>query len=156
MSDEADIKDRFWKELSESPFLMVGLENGHQHSLPMTAQLDKDANSAFWFYTTRDNRLASGGAAMAQFAGKDHHLFACIAGTLVEETDQSVVDAHWSNEVAAWYPGGRQDPNLLMLRFDLGNAEIWLADMSLKGVFKMLVGGDVRSEMKNKHVEVSL
>lgn len=156
MSDEAEIKDRFWKELSESPFLMVGLENAHHHSLPMTAQLDKNANSAFWFYTSRDNRLASGGPAMAQFAGKDHHLFACIAGTLTEETDVAVIDAHWSNEVAAWYEGGRSDPNLLMLRFDLGDAEIWLADMSLKGVFKMLVGGDVRSEMKGKHVEVSL
>lgn len=156
MNDETAIKDRFWKELSESPFLMVGLENAHQHSLPMTAQLDKDANSAFWFYTSRDNRLAPGGPAMAQFAGKDHHLFACISGTLTEETDLSIIDAHWSNDVAAWYEGGRQDPNLLMLRFDLGDAEIWLADMTLKGVFKMLVGANVRSEVKGKHVEVSL
>ncbi|CAH0350589.1 pyridoxamine 5'-phosphate oxidase family protein [Sphingobium sp. CECT 9361] len=156
MTQEHDIKDRFWKELSDSPFLMVGLDNASGHSIPMTAQLDKDANHAFWFYTSRDNRLAAGGAAMAQFAGKDHHLFACISGTLVEETDQAVVDAHWSNEVAAWYEGGREDPNLLMLRFDLGDAEIWLADMSLKGVFKMLIGGDIRSEMKGKHAEVTL
>lgn len=156
MSSEAEIRDRFWKELSESPYLMIGLENGHDHSIPMTAQLDKDANHAFWFYTSRDNRLAAGGPAMAQFAGKDHHLFACVAGTLVEESDPAVIDRYWTSENEAWYPGGRNDPNLLMLRFDLGTAEIWIADLSLKGVFKMMVGGDVRGEMKNKHAEVAL
>lgn len=156
MSSEAEIRDRFWKELSESPYLMIGLKNGHEHSIPMTAQLDKDADHAFWFYTSRDNRLAPGGQAMAQFAGKDHHLFACINGTLVEETDPAIIDRYWTSENEAWYPGGRNDPDLLMLRFDLGTAEIWLADLSLKGVFKMMVGADVRGEMKNKHAEIAL
>jgi general stress protein 26 len=156
MTSESEIKQRFWKELSESPFLMVGLEDAHQHSVPMTAQLDKHANHCFWFYTSKDNRLARGGKAMAQFASKDHYLFACIEGTLAAETDPAVVDRYWSKEVEAWYPGGRSDPNLLMLRFDLGTAELWLADMSLKGVFKQLFGGDVRDEMKDKHAEVAL
>jgi general stress protein 26 len=156
MTSDTDIKKRFWHELEQSPFLMVGLDGKHGHSLPMTAQLDKNADHAFWFYTTKDNRLAPGGPAMAQFAGQDHALFACIAGTLVAETDPTVVDRYWSNQVEAWYPGGRSDPNLLMLRFDLGDAEIWLADMSLKGVFRMLIGKPVEEDMKGKHAEVVL
>lgn len=156
MTSDTDIKKRFWRELSESPLLMVSVEGAHRHSLPMTAQLDRDANHCFWFYTTKQNRLARGGAAMAQFASKDHYLFACIDGTLSAETNPAVIDRYWSREVEGWYPGGRNDPDLLMLRFDLGMAEIWLADMSLKGVFKQLFGGDVREEMKGKHVEVAL
>lgn len=156
MSDATDIQERFWAELSSSPFLMVKLDAGHDHALPMTAQLDPQANHCFWFYTSKDNRLAPGGPAMAQYAAKDHNLFACVGGTLSPETDPAIIDRYWSNEVAAWYPGGRDDPNLLMLRFDLGTAEIWRSDMSLTGVFKMLFGGDVRDEMRGKHVEVSL
>ncbi len=156
MSSDHDIRQRFWKELSSSPFLLVGLNADNQHSLPMTAQLDKDANSAFWFYTSRDNRLAPGGPAMAQFAAKGHDLFASVAGSLTEESDQAVIDRFWTKEVESWYPGGRQDPSLLMLRFDLGNAEIWLADISLAGRFKMLFGGDVRSEITGQHAEVVL
>lgn len=156
MKSEDDIRERFWQDMAESPFVMVKLNGSTDHALPMTAQLDKNANHEFWFYTTRDNRLAAGGPAMAQFSAKDHNLFACIAGTLVEERDAAVIDRYWSKDVEAWYPGGRSDPNLLMLRFDLGNAEIWRADMSLKGVFKQLFGGDVRDEMKGKHAEVSL
>jgi general stress protein 26 len=156
MSKEAEIRKSFWQDLSESPYLMIGLDNSREHSLPMTAQLDKHANHAIWFFTSRDNRLAPGGPAMAQFVGKDHYLFACINGTLVEETDPAVIDRHWTRENEAWYPGGRADPNLLMLRFDLGIAEIWRADVSIKGMFKMLFGGDVRTEMQNKHAEVAL
>lgn len=156
MSSQAKIKRRFWKELAESPYLMVALDGGHQHSVPMTAQLDKDADHAFWFYTSKDNRLAGGGPAMAQFAGQGHHLFACIAGKLVEETNPAVIDRYWSNEVAAWYPGGRKDPNLLMLRFELGDAEIWLADMSLKGIFRMIMGKSVATDEMGKHAEVAL
>lgn len=156
MSNETEIRDRFWAELSASPFLMVGLVGSQDHHLPMTAQLDPDANHCFWFYTSKDNRLAPGGAAMAQFSGKGHDLFACVNGTLSAETDPAVIDRYWSNDVEAWYPGGRQDPNLLMLRFDLGTAEIWRSDMSLTGAFKQLFGGDVRDEMRGKHAEVPL
>lgn len=156
MTSEADIKRRFWSDLSESPFLMVALEGAHQHSVPMTAQLDPKADHCFWFYTSRGNRLARGGAAMAQFTSSGHNLFACIAGTLSAETDPAVIDRYWSKEVAAWYPGGRNDPDLLMLRFDLGDAEIWQADVSIKGLFKMLVGRNVTDEMKDKHIETTL
>lgn len=156
MSDASDIKERFWAELSSSPFLMIGLINSTEHSLPMTAQLDSDANHSVWFYTSRENRLAPAGPAMAQFAAKDHNLFACVEGVLTPETDAAIIDRFWSKEVEAWYPGGRNDPNLLMLRFDLGTAEIWRSDMSITGVFKMLFGGDVREEMKGKHAEVAL
>jgi general stress protein 26 len=105
MSD--DIKKQFWKALADSPYVMVGKTGGGEHHIPMNAQLDKDADSAFWFFTSTDNRLANGGPAMAQFASKGHDLFACISGTLVRESDRAVLDKLWSNGVAAWYDGGR-------------------------------------------------
>jgi general stress protein 26 len=156
MTSNSEIRKRFWKEFEASPFVMVGLDSDHQHSAPMTAQLDKDANSEFWFYTGKDNRLAPGGPAMAQFVAKGHDLFACIRGTLVEETDPAVIDRYWSKQVEAWYPGGRNDPSLLMLRFELDDAEVWLADMSVKGLFKLLTGGDIREEERGKHAELTL
>jgi general stress protein 26 len=156
MSNETEIRKQFWKALDASPFLMIGLENEQQHSLPMTAQLDPDADHCFWFYTTKDNRLAPGGQAMAQFASKGHDLFACIMGTLTAETDPAVIDRYWSKQVEAWYPQGRDDPSLLMLRFDLGDAEIWQADLSVRGLFKLLTGGDIREEERGSHAEVTL
>ncbi|MET0363073.1 MAG: pyridoxamine 5'-phosphate oxidase family protein [Sphingobium sp.] len=154
MSD--DIRTDFWKALEHSPFLMVHLTGEHGHGVPMTAQLDKNANHAFWFYTAKDNRLAAGGPAMAQFASKGHDLFACISGTLRTETDPEVIDRYWSNHVEAWYEGGRNDPKLLMLRFDLGDAEIWTADMGVKGLFKLMTGRHIDPQEVGKHAQVAL
>ena len=60
-----DIREKMWKAMADSPIVMLGLTDSNEHREPMHAQLDKDANSAFWFYTTKTNRNAAGGKAMA-------------------------------------------------------------------------------------------
>ena len=154
MSD--DIKKQFWKALADSPYVMLGASGEREHSVPMNAQLDKDANSAVWFFTATDNRLSGGGTAMAQFSAKGHDLFACISGTLVHESDRAVLDKLWNNSIAAWYEGGKDDPKLVLLRFDLDNAEIWTADASIKGLFKLATGMTMKEGELGKHAEVAL
>ena len=154
MSD--DIRKEFWKALDASPTLMVGQTGEREHHIPMSAQLDKDAHGAFWFFTATDNRLAGGGPAMAQFASKGHDLFACISGTLRREDDPAVLDRLWNNGVAAFYPGGKQDPKLLLLRFDLDDAEIWTADPGIKGMFKLATGMSMKQGDLGEHARVAL
>ena len=151
-----DIKQQFWKALADSPYLMVGATGEREHHIPMNAQLDKDANGAFWFFTATDNRLAAGGPAMAQFAAKDHDLFACISGTLVHENNRAVLDKLWNNSIAAWYPGGKDDPKLVLLRFDLDDAEIWTADPGIKGMFKLATGMAMKDGELGEHATVTL
>lgn len=154
--DHDEIREEFWESLADSPYVMIALHGANEHAIPMRAQLDKEANSAIWFYTSRDNRLAKGGAAMAQFVSKGHDLFACISGTLTEETSEDIKDRHWSNAVEAWYDQGRQDPSLLMLRLDLGNAEIWEADPGVVGMFKMMTGQTMDGDEMGEHAKVAL
>ena len=151
-----ELKEKFWKSLADSPFVFVSLQDAANDAVPMTAQLDKDANSAIWFFTSRDNHLAQMGPATCTFAGKDHELFARFEGTLVEEKSRERLDKQWSNFVEAWFPGGKDDPNLLMLRMDLGQAEIWNGDQSLLTTAKMALGMDVREDMADKRVETTL
>ena len=154
MSD--DIKKHFWKALADSPYVMVGQTGEREHSIPMNAQLDKDAHSAFWFFTSTDNRLSGGGPAMAQFASKGHDLFACISGTLRREPDPAVLDKLWNNGIAAWYPGGKEDPKLVLLRFDLDDAEIWTADPGIKGMLKLATGMTMKEGELGEHAKVAL
>ena len=158
MADKTDdqIKQDMWEKMADSPFVMIGLEGDGQHSEPMTAQLDPDANGKFWFYTMTDNRIAPGGNAMAQFVSKGHTLYACLAGTLVEETSEAVKDKYWNKQVEAWFDGGRQDPKLKMMRFELDSAEIWESDTSISGKFKMLTGQTIKPQEAGSHAEVAL
>ena len=154
MSDE--IRQRMWKAIAESPYLMVRLVGASEHAEPMTAILDENVEGRFWFYMNRNNRLAPGGRAMAQFVSTGHDLFSCISGTLSAERDPAVVDRYWSHTVEAWFPGGRGDPDLLMMRFDLDNAEIWTRDSSFKGLFKLMRGRAIQQGELGEHTKVSL
>jgi len=146
-----DIREEFWHAFEDSPYIMMKLEGASGHAEPMTAQLDREAHHEIWFFTRRDNRIAAGGKAMGQFVSKGHDVFACVDGTLVEETRRELWDKHWSNFAESWFPDGKDDPNVIMLRLDIAEAEVWVSDPSIKGKFKMLTGKEVKPSEVGKH-----
>lgn len=158
--DSHDVKQEFWKALAKSPFMMVKLDDSQDHALPMTAQLDKEEGpahgGAVWFFTSKDNRLAAGGLAMAQFMDKGHDLFACVSGSIVEEKDEALIDRLWSPQASAWFEGGRQDPSLLALRFDLDDIEIWTADLGVVGLLKLMTGSKIDPHKAGEHVQTAV
>jgi general stress protein 26 len=155
MSNAKELRTKFWTALADSPFVFLQLDSDPQTAVPMTAQLDKDAASEIWFFTGRDHPLARMGPATATCAGKGHDMFARFNGTLSEETSRERLEKHWSPAAESWFDG-KDDPNLLMLRMDLGQAEIWNADLGLIDTAKMLMGFEVEEEAREEHVETAL
>ena len=152
----AELKDKFWHALGHSSFVMLQLDADADSGAPMTASLDKDAHHAIWFFTRKDNRFAALGPVTANYESKGHDLFARFAGTLVEETSRERLDKQWSNMTEAWFPGGKNDPNLLFVRMDLGDASIWSGELGVLGTAKMFMGIDVRDEVKGSFAETTL
>ncbi len=155
VADAQKLKEHLWEKLEEGPFLMVGLAGGETHSEPLTAQLDKDQVDRIWFFIGKDNRLAGGGAVMAQFVSKGQDFFACLRGHAVIDNDPAMIEKLWSKPVEAWFPQGRNDPNLALLRFDIDDAELWEVDISLAGRLKLLFGGKIRPEEEGRHAVVA-
>lgn len=151
-----EIKEKFWHKMVESPMVMLQLDADPDSAAPMTAQLDKEGHGNIWFYTSRSGRFAPGGPATATYASKNHDLFCRFHGTLIEETSRERLEKHWSNFVEAWFPGGKNDPDLLMLRMDLGDASIWDSDLGIKPTIKMMLGKDVREDAEGYHRETRL
>jgi len=146
--------EKFLDKLKASPFVMIGLDGDHQHSEPMTAQIDDDQPNTLYFFAGRDNRLAPGGAAMAQFAAKGHDFFACLSGTVARDDNPAQIDRLWNNAAEAYFPQGKADPNLTLLRFDIDSAELWEAEVSLGGKLKMLFGGTIQADQLGTHAVV--
>ena len=151
-----ELKTKFWKALDDSSYLFLQRDDDPKTAVPMTAQLDKDANSSIWFFTQKNSDFAKLGNVTATFEGKDHKMFARFGGTLSVETDQGRFEQFWNNFVKAWYDQGKDDPDLLFLRMDLGEAEIWSGDVGLMTVAKMALGKTVHDEVQDKHVETTL
>ena len=156
MTDTEALKHKFWKALDDSPFVFLQQDSDPGTAVPMTAQLDKDANHAIWFFGRRSADLAKGGSVTATFACKGHEMFARFSGVLSEEPSRERLEQFWSKPVEAWYPQGKQDPELILLRMDLGQAEIWNSDLGFLDTARMLLGFDMLDEAKKEHTETML
>lgn len=161
MTTESEIREKFWKHLKSDRTLMLGLAGAREHSQPMTAQIAGDEDSGpLWMFSAKDVRLvqAIGGGArgMAQFVSKGHDLFACIEGELSLDNDPRMIERLWNPYVAAWYEGGKSDPKLQLIRFDVEHAQIWLNESSLFAGVKLLLGSDPKKDYADKVAEVPL
>ena len=127
MSNEQEIKEKFWKALKSDMTMFLGLAEGEDgHARPMTAQLDDEDQDGdcytgpIWFFTSTDNHLyqqiTSGSRAMAHFVSKGHDVWATVHGGLSQSHDREVIDRLWNRFAAAWYEGGKDDPKLALIR----------------------------------------
>jgi general stress protein 26 len=162
MTREEEIAGKFWKALRSDRTVMLGLagvEDGH--SRPMTALTDGDEpRGPIWFFTANDTdmvrALGQRHRAVAHFASKDHEVFASVHGELVPDNDRATIDRLWNPFIAAWYPGGKDDPKLQLVRLDPEQAQIWLNENSMFAGIKLLLGGDPKKTYRDKVVEVDL
>ena len=153
---KADLKEKFWDEVKDSPFMMLGLQGvDDDFTRPMTAQIDGEK---IYFFAARSEDLFKGMSrskrAIATFTGKGHKLFASIHGTLVEDMDRAVIDRLWNPFIASWYKDGKDDPDLVLLRLQADSADVWEAHTgaTLKAAaLKLLFNIDPGKEHQDDH-----
>ncbi len=160
MATPQELESKFWKAIKSDMTMMIGLDGVEDgHARPMTAQLDGD-RGPIWFFTAKDNgvvrKLGQNDRAIATFASKGHDLFATVHGRLSIDNDRHIIDKLWNRWIAAWYEGGKEDPKLVLLRFDAERAEVWLDASSVIAGIKMLFGADPKRDYKDKVAEISL
>ena len=164
MADEREISDKFWSELKDSPFVMLGIDGARDGATqPMTANFEDEdrERGVLWFFTAKDHDLTramgQSNRAIGSFSAKGHGLFASLRGTLAIVNDKATIDRLWSPIVAEWYEG-KGDPKLALVRFDVEDAKIWLSDLQgfLRPAFNKLLGRNPGAGMKEKVAEVRL
>ncbi|SFS38502.1 pyridoxamine 5'-phosphate oxidase family protein [Brevundimonas viscosa] len=128
----AEAETAFWDSLKKSNTGMLGLDQPGYHAQPMTAFREEETGT-IWFFTRDDTDLAKDAAlpggqdAMFHYGSKDQNVWACIQGQLsVHGHDREIIDRHWNPVLAAWYPDGKDDPHLTILKFDAGDGRIWV------------------------------
>ena len=161
---EADIEAKFWKALKGDRVAMLGLVGVEEgHGQPMSAQLleeHQEHGGPIWFFTSKDTDLAralgESHRANLHFASKGHELFAAVHGTLAPFNDRPPIDRLWNKFVAAWFPGGKDDPKLQLLRFDADRAQVWLNESSTLAGIRILLGRDPKQDYRGKVADVNL
>lgn len=135
---KTDPKTQLLEELQDAHCVMLGSPNANEHMQPMSPQIDNDIientrngrSSVIYFFSDRTSDLGKAVLAkpnsrvMATHIGRDYQ--ACIEGTLsAVSDDDALIDRFWNPIAASWYPQGKKDLKLLMLKFVPITAGIW-------------------------------
>ena len=87
--------------------------------------------------------------------------FACINGTASVVRDRAEIDRLWSDTWRAWFPKGKEDPSLCLLKVTASDGEYWdnSGAEGLKFLFegaKALVQGRKQEFDQSQHAKVKL
>jgi general stress protein 26 len=98
-------------------------------SQPMTPQ-EMDAHGAIWILLRRDGAAAGriGARSLSAnlaFSDERRATYVSITGHATLTDDAVRKQELWSAVVRPWFPGGAEDPQLVLLRLEPEHAEIW-------------------------------
>ena len=104
-------------------------EGGDLHSRPMSSNGDIDADGDIWFFTNASSHKVSEIAKLPKvnvsFADPDNQRYVSVSGTAQLVRDRAKIDELWRPEFKIWFPEGKADPEIALLRVSLEKAEYW-------------------------------
>lgn len=102
---------------------------GDLHSRPMSANGDIDQDGNLWFFTgafsNKVSEIKDTPRVNVSFADPQNQNYVSITGRARLIRDQAKVDELWKPEFSTWFPEGKDDPNVALLRIKIEKAEYW-------------------------------
>lgn len=160
----ADQADKVYDLLTEydNVMLVTHAQGSRLDARPMhVAQLDR--NCDLWFLTRVDDKVRELEAnPTAQVVAQDvEDSWLSLSGRVEVLNDRARVDELWQEPYRAWFPDGKDDPNLRVLAFRSERGEYWdqrgsnKVEYALK-VAKAYVTGDPPTPGKDERGEARL
>jgi general stress protein 26 len=108
----------------------TGSPSGELHMRPMGLQGDLSTfGGTLWFFA--DDRSHKIGEiehdrrVYLSFQNEQEHRYLQLAGTASLVTDRSKMRELFTPDTKAWFPGGVDDPHLVLIRIDVTNGTFW-------------------------------
>jgi general stress protein 26 len=112
--------------------------NGKIESRPMTT-LDIDENGNVWFFTSRQTEMANtanwGEEVSLIYSDPKNNSYVSVSGKASVVEDEKRKEELWNPMSKAWFPEGKDDPDLVMLKVTTDEAAYWDSTSSKMVVF---------------------
>lgn len=136
-------------------------EQGDPHSRPMSSNGDIDEHGDIWFFTGASshkvNEVANSPKVNLSFADPKNQQYVSVTGVAKLVRDRSKIDELWRPEFKMWFPKGKDDPEIALLRVSLEKAEYWDSPSSTIGYALSFVSAIVTGKQpefgENKKLE---
>ena len=112
-------------------------EQGDPHSRPMSSNGDIDPNGDLWFFTSASshkvNEVSQSPKVNVSFADPKNQRYVSVTGHARLVRDRQKIDELWRPEFKMWFPNGKDDPEVALLRINLEQGEYWDSPSSTIG-----------------------
>ena len=113
--------------LKDLPIAMFTTYGGSGvRSVPMARQ-QVEPDAEMWFIASRDSQHVADIQAEPQvsltFSSRD--TWVALTGTAAVVEDKAKLEELWNTFAEAWLPGGPDNPNAVLLKVDVAEAEYW-------------------------------
>lgn len=130
LQNSAKLRDALYDALEDERVGMLGVSGTPDHMQPMTHFFDRETG-CLWFISSKKTDLVrhlETGPREAHFTVTSNkgQLYASMSGPLAVANDPEKLDELWSPMASMWFDGGKDDPEVALLRMPLHEAAIWL------------------------------
>lgn len=120
----------------EIAMLVTRSRDGHYVSRPVATQ-KTEFDGDLWFFTSAASHKAAEIKAHPKvnvsYASQDRNTYVSVSGTATVRRDRSKIDALWSDVLKVYFPNGKDDPDVTLIRVKVETAEYWDGPGSLAG-----------------------
>jgi len=124
-------------------------DGGVLRSRPMATQ-EAAFDGELWFFTSRQTHKAEeiekDNRVNVSYSAPDDNRYISMSGTAALIDDRLKFEEFWSVVYLSWFPKGIDDPNLILLKISVEQAEYWDATSSsfveALGLLKSLLTGE--------------
>ena len=110
----------------DTAMLVTRAADGHLHARPMAvAELRADADAYFVtsIETPKVAEIRADADVLLTFQSQSQ--YAAVYGRVNVVRDRELIDRLWKEAWKVWFPRGKSDPSIALLRFDAEHGEFW-------------------------------
>ena len=107
--------------------LVTHLGTSGLHARPM-AVAELEESCVIWFITSKESGKVheiQDDMNVSVVCQKEHSIYLAVYGSATLEQDRAHIDRVWKEPFKVWFPKGKDDPDIALIRVDPHHAEFW-------------------------------
>jgi general stress protein 26 len=137
-------------------------EHGSLHSRPM-ATIKPGEDQAIYFLTDGHSakvfEVKKDSQVNLSYSDPSSNVYASVSGRANAYRDQAKIDELWSEPMRGWFPKGKDDPNITILKVTIDKGEYWDSPSSLlvrayAYARAVVTGEPTKDDDVNQHAQV--
>ncbi len=126
--ENVDFVTKLMKDIDIAMFTTVG-EGGYLVSRPLSTQAVTFDGERVWFFTEADSpkvaEIKRNRKVNLAYASDKKNTYISVTGDALLNRDPSRIDQFWNDALKAFFPKGKNDPNVALIEVVLHTAEYW-------------------------------